>query len=126
MSNVVNWFEIYSSDFNRAKKFYTEVFKIELTNLPSSPGMENMEYATFPGDMTTPGSSGALAKIGFMKPGPGGTLVYFHTEEILAEQNRVEAAGGKVLRPKQNIGEYGFIAIIEDTEGNIIGLHSMK
>jgi uncharacterized protein len=56
----------------------------------------------------------------------GGTLVYFSTEEITAELGRVEAAGGKIFRQKQDIGEFGFIALIEDTEGNMIGLHSMK
>ncbi|UAY52507.1 VOC family protein [Ferruginibacter albus] len=125
MKNVINWFEIYTSDFQRAKKFYTDVFKIQLTDLPSSPNMD-MEYATFPGDMSTPGASGALAKMDMMKPGVGGTMVYFHSEDILTEQNRVEAAGGKVIKAKQAIGEYGFIAIIEDTEGNMIGIHSMK
>jgi uncharacterized protein len=125
MGNPVNWFEIYTSDYQRAKKFYSTVFKIELTDLPSLDS-KPATYCTFPGGMTGSGSSGALAKMDMMKPGPGGTMIYFHTEEILTEQGRVEAAGGKVMKPKMAIGEYGFIAIIEDTEGNFIGLHSMK
>jgi uncharacterized protein len=125
MANVVNWFEIYTSDYQRAKKFYSAVFNIQLTDLPTPDG-KPANYCTFPGDMTGTGSSGALAKMDMMKPGLGGILVYFHTEEILAEQGRVEAAGGKIMRPKMPIGEFGFIAIIEDTEGNFIGLHSMK
>ncbi len=125
--NPVNWFEIYTSDFNRAKKFYTEVFKVQLTDLPMSGGNHpEMQYATFPGNENGWGASGALAKMDMAGPGTGGTLVYFATEEINEELNRVEAAGGKIIRPKQNIGEYGFIALIEDTEGNMIGLHSMK
>jgi uncharacterized protein len=124
--NVINWFEIYTSDFSRAKKFYTDVFKVELTDLPMGDGGMQMEYATFPGNMEAWGASGALAKIDMVKPGMGGTMVYFTTEEITAELGRVEAAGGKIMRPKQNIGQYGFIAIIEDTEGNMVGLHSMK
>jgi uncharacterized protein len=127
MKNVVNWFEIYTSDFDRAKKFYTEVFKIELTDVPT--GTENhpeMKYATFPVNPHNFGVSGALVKIDVVKPGIGGTLVYFYTEEINVELARVEAAGGKTIRSKQNIGEFGFIALIEDTEGNMIGLHSMK
>jgi uncharacterized protein len=127
MNNPVNWFEIYTSDFKRAKKFYTEVFKCTLTDLPmDTPNHPEMEYATFSGDPHSWGASGALAKIDMAKPGMGGTLVYFATEEINTELGRVEAAGGKIIRPKQNIGEYGFIALIEDTEGNMIGLHSMK
>ena len=128
MKNVVNWFEIYTSDFSRAKRFYTEVFKYELKDLPMSGGGNHpeMEYATFPSDPNGWGASGALAKIDVVKPGHGGTMIYFSTEEINAELGRVEAAGGKIVRPKQGIGEFGFIALVEDTEGNMIGLHSMK
>jgi uncharacterized protein len=127
MKNPVNWFEIYTSDFKRAKKFYSEVFNCVLTDLPSTtPNHPEMEYATFPSDQNGWGASGALVKIDMAKPGMGGTLVYFASEEINTEVGRVEAAGGKIIRPKQSIGEYGFIALIEDTEGNMIGLHSMK
>ena len=127
MKNVINWFEIYISDFNRAKKFYTEVFKCELTDLPmNSDRHSEMKYATFPFDENGAGASGALVKIDEVKPGSGGILVYFASEEITAELGRVEAAGGKIIRPKLDIGEFGFIALIEDTEGNMIGLHSMK
>lgn len=127
MKNTVNWFEIYTSDFKRAKKFYTQVLKCELTDLPvNSERHSQMEYATFPGDQKNGGASGALVKLDVAKPGVGGTLVYFDSEEINAELSRVEAAGGKIIRPKQDIGDYGFIALIEDTEGNMIGLRSMK
>jgi hypothetical protein len=127
MKNVINWFEIYTSDFNRAKKFYTEVFKCKLTDLPmGSDNHPEMEYATFPGDQNGWGASGALAKMDMAKPGMGGTIVYFISEEINEELSRVEAAGGKIIRSKQDIGDYGFIALVEDTEGNMIGLHSMK
>jgi hypothetical protein len=85
-----------------------------------------MEYATFPGDQNGWGASGALAKMDMAKPGMGGTIVYFISEEINEELSRVEAAGGKIIRSKQDIGDYGFIALVEDTEGNMIGLHSMK
>lgn len=127
MKNVINWFEIYTSDFDRAKKFYSQVFKFELTDLPM--GNENhpeMKYATFPADQNGSGASGALVKIDVAKPGAGGTLVYFATEDVNDELSRVESAGGKILRPKQDIGNYGFIALVEDSEGNMIGLHSMK
>lgn len=127
MKNVIDWFEIYTSDFNRAKKFYAEVFKYKLTDLPmSSDRHSQMDYATFPGDEKGVGASGALVKIDQVKPGNGGILVYFASEEINAEIGRVEGAGGKIIRPKLNIGDFGFIALIEDTEGNMIGLHSMK
>jgi uncharacterized protein len=127
MKNVINWFEIYTSDFDRAKKFYSDVFQFEITDVPmGSDNHPDMKYATFPGDGNSWGASGALVKMDAAKPGIGGTLVYFMTDEITSELGRVEAAGGKIIRSKQNIGEFGFIALIEDTEGNMIGLHSMK
>lgn len=127
MKNAINWFEIYTSDFNRAKKFYSEVFQCELTDLlTDSDRHPNMQYATFPSDENAAGASGALVRMDEAKPGIGGTLVYFATEEINDELGRVEAAGGKIIRPKLDIGEFGFIALVEDTEGNMIGLFSMK
>ena len=127
MKNVINWFEIYTSDFDRAKKFYSQVFKCELTDLPmSNENHPEMKYATFPSDPNAWGASGALVKIDVAKPGAGGTLIYFATDDVNDELSRVESAGGKILRPKQDIGEYGFIALVEDTEGNMIGLQSMK
>lgn len=125
MKNVVNWFEIYTTDFNRAKKFYTEVFQTTLTETPiQSDRHAHMDYALFPGKEAGSGSTGALVKLDKVNPGPGGILVYFDTQEITPELSRVAAAGGKVLQPKVNIGDAGFIALIEDTEGNIIGLRS--
>jgi uncharacterized protein len=122
MKNVISWFEIYASNFERAKKFYTEVFQWEITDVPvSSDRHQQMEYATFPNE----GTSGALVRMKEVNPGNGGTLVYFHTEEINEELGRVESAGGKIILPKQNVGT-GFIALVEDTEGNVIGLRSAK
>jgi len=127
MKNVLNWFEIYTSDFERAKRFYSEVFKCKLTDIPvDSERHSQMKYAAFPGDQNSPGASGALVELDVAKPGIGGTLVYFDSEEIDAELSRVASAGGKVVRPKLHIGDFGFIALIEDTEGNLIGLHSRK
>ncbi|HWV65234.1 VOC family protein [Chitinophaga sp.] len=127
MKNAINWFEIYTSDFNRAKKFYTAVFQCELTDLHvNSDSHPEMQYAAFPANENGTGAGGALVNMQQVKPGNGGTLVYFASEEINAELSRVEAAGGKILRPKLHIGDFGFIALIEDTEGNTIGLHAKK
>jgi len=127
MKNAVNWFEIYTSDFERAKGFYSNVFQCKLQDMPvDSERHSEMRYAAFPNQLAGAGASGALVKLDVAKPGIGGTLVYFSSEEISAELGRVEAAGGKIIRPKLNIGDFGFIALIEDTEGNMIGLHSLK
>jgi predicted enzyme related to lactoylglutathione lyase len=127
MKNAVNWFEIYTSDFKRAKEFYTAVFQCKLTDTPTnSDRHREMEYAVFPGAENSESVGGALVRIDEAKPGIGGTLVYFAAEEINAELRRVEAAGGKIIRPKLRVGDFGFIALVEDTEGNMIGLRSMK
>jgi predicted enzyme related to lactoylglutathione lyase len=70
------------------------------------------------------GAGGALTTMEGMKPGGGGTLIYFACEDCAVEQARVEPAGGRVLQPKMKIGDYGFISICMDTEGNPIGLYS--
>jgi predicted enzyme related to lactoylglutathione lyase len=127
MGNTINWFEIYVEDFERAVKFYTQVFKRELKEIPvDNERHSQMRYAIFKGDPESSGASGALVKLDVAKPGIGGTFVYFGSEDIDAELSRVEAAGGKVVRPKQGVGDLGFIALIEDTEGNMIGLRSTK
>ena len=127
MKNVINWFEIYASDFNRAKTFYTTVFKYQLTDLPvSSDRHSQMEYATFSAEDSGTGACGALVRMDEVKPGNGGLLIYFASENIDDELSRVEAAGGKIVRPKLSVGELGFIAFVEDTEGNMIGLRSAK
>ena len=61
-----------------------------------------------------------------MKPNENNTVVYFSTEECITEENRIEKAGGKIIRPKMSIGEFGFVSMFIDTEGNTIGLHSRK
>lgn len=124
-NNSVVWFEIYVSDMNRAKKFYSAVFRQELKDMPVPEGMD-IEMTAFPSNQERPGAAGALVRMEGFVPGGNGVLVYFHCEDCAVEESRVAAAGGNVMKPKFPIGEYGFIAIVTDTEGNAIGLHSMK
>jgi predicted enzyme related to lactoylglutathione lyase len=121
--NPVGWFEIYVQDMDRAKKFYETVLGVELMKL-ESPDPE-IEMQAFPMNMEAGGASGALAKMEGCPSGGMGTLVYFSCEDCANEASRVDAAGGKVFKPKMSIGQYGFIALVNDTEGNMIGLHSM-
>jgi hypothetical protein len=122
-SNPVSWFEIAVTDMKRAKQFYEMVFDVSLTNLPSPEGGE---YWTFPMQEGAMGAGGALTTSEGMKTGPGGTLIYFQSKDCSIEESRVEPAGGKVLQPKRRIGEYGFISMCMDTEGNPFGLYSQK
>ena len=72
-----------------------------------------------------PGAGGALVRMPGMPSTPGGTLVYFGCEDCAVEASRVEKMGGKIQREKMSIGQYGHIVLAVDTEGNLIGLHSM-
>jgi len=122
--NVVGWFDIYVSDLNRAVSFYESILESKLEELKDPSGETQM--MTFSADMTVYGAAGALVKSEYNRPGPGGTMIYFSVEDCEISQSRVQSAGGKVLRPKFSIGEFGWVTICEDSEGNIIGLNSMK
>ena len=122
--NPVGWFEIYVQDMTRAKKFYEKVLAVELTSL-ESPDAE-LEMQAFPMNMEAGGASGALARMEGCPSGGMGTLVYFSCEDCAVEASRVDGAGGKLCKPKMAIGQYGFIALVSDTEGNMVGLHSMQ
>ncbi len=125
--NPVVWFEIYVQNMPRAQAFYESVFQCKLEPLKSPEGeVQSAQMLSFPGDMSTMGASGALVKMDGAPQGNGGTLVYFGCGDCAVEQGRVEPAGGQVVKPKFAIGEYGFCALVTDTEGNLIGLHSMQ
>lgn len=120
-TNAINWFEIFVSDMSRAQAFYEIILAAKLPNPESDCG----EMRIFPYD-NMKGVGGALTKMDGCKPGPGGTMVYLNVEgEIDRVLSRIPAAGGTVVRPRFGIGEHGFIAIFQDTEGNVVGLHSL-
>lgn len=121
--NVVGWFEIYVEDMKRARDFYSHVFQYD-EFIDLSGGAEQM--FAFPWVMDGEFASGALVKAPGMNPGKGGTVVYFNCDDCAVEEARVSEKSGRVIKPKFAIGEYGFVTIIEDTEGNLIGLHSNK
>ncbi|SHH30819.1 VOC family protein [Ferrimonas marina] len=125
MHNPVGWFEIYVSDLDRAKAFYQAVFDVTLNELNPAGG-DGPEMWSFPWEDNAPGAPGAICRMDGVAPGGNSTLVYFGCEDCQVQQDRVEGAGGKVLRPKMSIGEYGFITIAMDPDGNTIGLHSMQ
>lgn len=124
MKNPVNWFEIYVQDMTRARQFYEAVFGVSLQKL-NAPGAD-MELWTFPMVQDSYGATGALVRMEGIPSGNNSTIVYFHCTDCAVEEGRVPGAGGRVERPKTAIGEYGFISMIRDTEGNLIGLHSMQ
>jgi uncharacterized protein len=123
-TNAIGWFDIYVNDMKRAVAFYEGVLKQKLEQISDPTGETQM--MSFPGDMGVYGASGALVKSEHSRPGMGGTMVYFSVENCSVEESRVVAAGGKIVRPKFSIGEFGWVTLCTDTEGNMFGLNSMK
>ena len=122
--NPVSWFEIYVQDMDRAQKFYETVLDIKMSSL--SPPDGELAMLSFPMDVESFGSSGALVHHADVPSGGNSTLVYFNSEDCAIEEARIESAGGKVERPKMSIGDYGFITLAVDPDGNMFGLHSMQ
>jgi len=122
MSNPVGWFEIYVQDMPRAKAFYESVFNVQLSDL----GGADMEMWAFPMGDQTYGASGALVKMQGFPSGGNSVLVYFSCADCAVEAAKAVKAGGRIQKEKMSIGEYGFIVLVVDTEGNMIGLHSMQ
>jgi len=120
--NAVGWFEIYVQDIERARAFYENTLQVTLRRLESP----EVEIWAFPMQPEKPGCPGAIIKMRGKDSGVGGTIVYFSCVDCSVEAGRASKNGGKIQREKFSIGEYGFISLIVDTEGNVIGLHSMQ
>lgn len=121
-NNPVCWFEIYVQDMARARAFYEAVLGVPLAKLEGP----DLEMWAFGMDEKSYGSPGALVRVPEVPSGGNSTLVYFACEDCAVEESRVEKAGGRVQRAKMSIGQYGFITLAVDTEGNMIGFHSLK
>lgn len=121
-SNAINWFEIATNDLDRAQKFYETVFgiKMEPFDLP------DLQMRGFPADQMKGKVGGAIVKSKMHKPSKEGAVVYLNANPDLSDPlARVQAAGGKVLIPKTHItDEIGYMAFFEDTEGNVVAMHS--
>ena len=120
--NPVGWFEIYVQDMSRARSFYERTFQVKLQPLDSPVA----QMLAFPGGPESPGCTGALIRMQGKASGDGGTLVYFSCADCAVEAARGVENGGKACKEKFSIGQYGFIALLLDTENNMIGLHSRK
>ena len=122
--NAISWFEIPTSDMGRAQKFYEVILDISLTPLD----LGNFKMCMFP-TQDPLGVGGALCySAGFYKPSAtDGPLIYLNANpDVQTVLDKVEKAGGKILVPKTQISpEFGYMAVINDTEGNRIAFHSI-
>ena len=125
MQNAISWFEIGTTDLDRATKFYEAIFSVKLAPLD----LPNIKMRMFPlDDMMTQVGGAIVDSGGFHKPSAtDGPLVYLNgNPDVQIVLDKVEEAGGSIMVPKTEISpEYGFMAVIIDTEGNRIGLHSI-
>lgn len=124
--NALNWFEIPVTDFDRAKAFYESIleFQMPVTTMDKA----TMGFLLY--DFKNQKVGGAIVHDPeFLQPSASGTLVYLNCNpDLQMVLERVEKAGGKILNQKELISEeqnLGFWALILDTEGNRLGLHSM-
>ena len=120
----IGWFDIYVEDMERAQAFYEGVLQTTLSPM-GDPNDPTAQMRAFGDDFVSHGAGGALVKLAHAKPGPGGSMVYFSCDDCAVEEARAVAAGGSVVQSKYSIGEHGFVSIIGDTEGNMVGLHSV-
>ena len=125
MKNAISWFEIPTTDINRAQKFYETIFGISMIPME----MPNIKMRMFPLDDMMTQVGGALVDSGGFHNSSIelGVLIYLNANpDVQLVLDKVEAAGGKVLVPKTEISpEYGSMGVFLDTEGNRIGLHSV-
>lgn len=106
---------------HRATKFYETAFGVKLA--PNEMGPNQMAW--FPMEMGSPGAAGTLMKGDGFTPSHQGSLVYFKVGTIDAALKKIVSAGGKTLLPRTSIGQHGFIAHFEDSEGNRVALHEL-
>ncbi len=122
MKTMINWFSIPCAKFDRAVKFYSTILDIEMM-CDKDPGGNQIAFFFSPTD----GIAGAINADPNLKPGSEGTRIYLNAEGILDDVlGGVGAAGGKVTLPRTEIPNWGWIGMIEDTEGNTVGFHSQS
>ncbi|HKU44491.1 MAG TPA: VOC family protein [Polyangiales bacterium] len=119
MSNAINWFEIPCTDLSRAITFYEKILEVKLERTD----FNGVPHAIFSGERTS--VRGALVCDRNNAPSERGSLLYLNvTGKLDACLKRAAEIGAKVLVPRTSIGDPGFIALLQDSEGNRVGLHS--
>jgi uncharacterized protein len=118
-NNALTWFEIPVSDIDRARGFYENLLDSKLIPYPGNE-------PTFIFPTRDDGVAGSIVSRPQQKPVTDGTLVYLNADgKLNASVERAQAAGSKVLVPRTQVpGGAGFYAVITDSEGNHVGLHS--
>jgi uncharacterized protein len=120
--NPVNWFEIPVNDLPRAVRFYEAILGVSLQTTEMGPA----QMAMFPMVQGGVNAGGALVKTDGYTPSHAGTVIYFSVADIEGTLAKITRAGGSTIVPKMGIGEHGFFAQFQDSEGNRVALHAMS
>jgi uncharacterized protein len=124
MKNAVNWFEINTENFDRAKEFYEKILKQQIKEEKLDEQFKGMRMGFFNFDMES-GVGGSIMYNPLVKPSSNGTVVYLNVDgDMDGVLSRITSSGGKICMPKTEIPPHGAIALFNDTEGNLVGLHS--
>jgi len=123
MKNAVTWFEIPSTQLDKAQAFYEAVLECKMRREPMGPS----EGAVFPYEREEGVGGALLAGPTAPAPASNGTLIYLDASPSLdAALARAVKAGGKVALPRQALPPgLGFFAHITDLDGNRVGLHAL-
>lgn len=122
MENLINWFEIPATDFNRAVSFYKAILGVEIKEAE----MFGTRIGFFPSDGKN--VSGAVIQGEDYKPSMEGILVYLNGgDNLQTVLDRVEKYKGTVIVPKTQISpEMGYFGMFIDSEGNKMAVHSIN
>jgi uncharacterized protein len=119
MRDAVSWFELPATELERAVAFYSTILGTRLGEIAEA---DDRRFAMFPAE---DGVSGAVVQGEGYVPSEEGALIFLNAGELLQPVvDRVEAAGGRVLLPRMDMGDWGVAAFIVDTEGNRVALHA--
>ena len=121
--SAINWFEIPATDFDRAVRFYSEIYAYQLP----TRDMGHIRMGFFQHEPGA-GTGGAIVAGEGYAPSTAGAKLYLNSgPDLSVVLERVTAAGGSVVKAKTQISpEIGYYAIIDDSEGNRVYLHSMN
>lgn len=122
LHHALAWFDIPVSDFDRAKAFYSALYDYDMP----VQAMGSVRMGILLHDRDKGGIGGAIVEAAGNAPSAAGTRVYLNGgRDLKVVLDRVETAGGQVLMPKTPLGPgLGYFAMLRDTEGNVVGLHS--
>lgn len=117
--HAINWFEIPAQNLERAQTFYAAMLGRPLERTGHHDGYPAALFAA-------EGVGGCLVADPRRKPSTEGTLPYLAVSDVEGALSRAKAAGGEVVLPRTSIGEHGFIGLVRDTEGNVVGVHALS